>query len=138
VSTRFLPGLVRAFLVALAAFVAVTWLALEGGEVVVLRTYDSDGRAYDSRVWIADDETGAVWIEAASDEKAFYRRVERHPDVELLRDGRWMSLRAVPERGEQGHRMIRERLARKYEWRDRWVGMLADVSRSVAVRLERR
>jgi hypothetical protein len=117
-------------------FGAVTWAALESAEVVVLRTFDADGTAHESRVWIADDEVGGAWIEAAEPQKPFYLRVIARPEVELLRGGETLALRAVPFPGAEGHHRIRELLAAKYGWRDVWVGLLVDTSASVAVRLE--
>jgi len=118
------------------AFGALTWAALESAEVVVLRTFDADGTAYESRVWIADDEEGRAWIEAAEPRKAFYLRLIGRPEVELLRAGATQTMRVVPLAGAEGHRLIRALLAAKYGWRDVWVGLLVDTSASVAVRLE--
>jgi hypothetical protein len=117
-------------------FGAVTWAALESAEVVVLRTFDADGTAYESRVWIAGDEEGRAWIEAAEPRKPFYLRLIGRTEVELLRAGETQVMRAVPLPGPEGHRRIRELLAAKYGWRDAWVGLLVDTSASVAVRLE--
>ena len=118
------------------AFGAVTWAALESAEVVVLRTFDADGIAHASRVWIADDEEGRAWIEAAEPQKPFYVRLVARPEVELLRGGETHAMRAVAFPGAEGHRRIRELLAAKYGWRDVWVGLLVDTSASVSVRLE--
>lgn len=125
------------FLSIAAGFGLVTWAALESAEVVVLRTFDVNGIAFDSRVWIADDENGTGWIEAAEPEKPFYLRLVARPEVELVRRGESTTVRAVPVPGEDAHGAIRAMLAAKYGWRDRWVGLLVDTSRSVAVRLER-
>lgn len=35
-----------------------------------------------------------------------------------------------------GHARIRRLLAGRYGWADRWIGLLADTSRSIAVRLD--
>jgi len=47
----------------------VTLWALEGGEVVVLRTRATTDVPRDTRAWIADAD-GAWWIEAASASRA--------------------------------------------------------------------
>jgi len=120
-----------------AGFGATTWAALESSEVVVLRTFDAAGEPADSRVWIADDEQGNAWIEAAEPEKPFYLRLVARPEIELVRRGRQIAVRAVPVPGDDGHQRIRAMLATKYGWRDRWIGLLVDTSRSVAVRIER-
>ena len=67
---------------------------------------------------------------------AFLRDVEARPDVELVRGGEVLALRATPIPGDAGHRKIRRLLAAKYGWADVWVGLLADTARSVAIRLE--
>lgn len=118
------------------AFGGVTLLALEGREVVQLRTTASDGAVRSTRTWIADGD-GAMWVEAATPERPFLRDVQARPDVELLRNGRSLRLRAVPVPGDAGHHKIRALLAAKYGWADVWIGLLTDTSRSVAVRLER-
>ena len=118
-------------------FVLVTLVALEGQEVVVLRTSDTQGHARETRTWIADHE-GALWIEAANPEREFYHHIVANPEVELKRDGEWRRYHGVALATPEGHALIRGLLSRKYGWADRWVGLIADTSRSIAVRLEPR
>ena len=123
-------------LVALALGVgAVTWIALEGNEVAVLRTRMPDGRFEETRVWVAD-AGGAAFIEAATPERAWYQSLRTHADVELLRDGEPLRYRATPEPGPDGRARIRALLREKYGWADWWVGLLQDTSDSVLIRLE--
>ena len=56
-------------------FAAVTLLALEGREVVVLRTFDAHGQARETRTWIADAD-GYAWIEAANPQRPFLLQIE--------------------------------------------------------------
>ena len=131
----------RRALVALCAaglvLAAVTLLALEGVEVVQLRTTTADGGVRVTRTWIADAD-GIAWLESANPERPFLRDLEARPDIELVRGGAVLALRAEPVPGGAGHRKIRRLLAAKYGWADAWVGLLTDTSRSVAVRLEPR
>jgi hypothetical protein len=127
----------RRVLAAGVILAVVTLLALEGDEVVQLRTTTPDGGVRTTRTWIADAD-GVLWLESANPERPFLRDVEARPDVELVRGGEVLRLRATPVPGEAGHRKIRQLLAAKYGWADRWVGLLTDTSRSVAVRLEPR
>lgn len=120
---------------AAVAFGAVTWWALESGEVATLRTRAAAGYVEDTRVWVADAE-GAVWIEAATPERAWYRRLLAQPEVELVRNGEPASFTATPFPGPEGHARIRGLLRAKYGVRDLWVGLLQDTSTSIAVRLE--
>ena len=122
-------------LLALAlAFGAVTWLALEGQEVVVLRTFPAGGAPRETRIWIADDD-GALWIEAATPERTWYRDLIADPQLELVRGGRTLALRAEPQPGPDGHARIRALLRARYGWADAYVGLLQDTSTSIAVRL---
>jgi hypothetical protein len=120
-----------------ALLAAVTLVALEGKEVVQLRTMTPDGGVRVTRTWIADAD-GASWLEAATPDRPFLHDVERRPDVEVVRGGSVLTLRAVPVPGDAGHRTIRGLLAAKYGWADTWIGLLTDTSRSVAVRLDPR
>jgi len=121
-------------LVALA-FGAVTWVALEGQEVVVVRTRGADGRAHATRTWVADAD-GGTWIEAANPERPFLHDLARAPELELERRGTVLRCHAAIMPNPEGHQHIRELLASRYGWADCWIGLIADTRRSVAVRLQ--
>lgn len=121
--------------IAVLLFGGVTLYALEGKEVVVLRTQAPDGSVRETRTWVADD-AGAVWIEAAVEERPFYQHILAHPEVELVRAGHTRRYRAAPVPNPHGHVHIRTMLAEKYGWADAWVGLLTDTSQSLAVKLE--
>jgi hypothetical protein len=112
----------------------LTLLALEGGEVVVLRTRAAGGAGRETRTWIAD-EAGGAWIEAASPERPFLWDVTTNPAVELWRHGRWRRCVALVAENPAGHEHIRRLLGEKYGWKDRWIGLLADTRRSLGLRL---
>lgn len=117
------------------AFTVVTLLALEGREVVVVRTFDVERRPRETRTWIADAD-GAAWIEAANPERPFLRELAADPAVEIRRGGVWRSCRAGVQPNPAGHARVRALLRARYGWADRWVGLLADTRRSAAVRLD--
>ncbi len=123
------------FLGGALVFAAVTLLALEGKEVVVVHTQAADGSARRTRTWIADDQ-GIAHIEVANPEREFLHDIQRGSPVKLERDGNARSVRAsvLPQPG--GHQRIRQMLREKYGWADRWVAMLTDTSRSLAVRFD--
>jgi hypothetical protein len=135
VTARRVSGLVA---VAVGVLSLVTWSALEGNEVVVLRTYNPEGEAFGSRVWVVDDSADVIWIEAANETKPLFVRLVGEPRVELQRNGRWFALRATPVLNADSHVELRRMLAAKYGWRDRWIGHLVDTSASIAVRLDPR
>lgn len=119
----------------LVLLAAITLAALEGYEVVVLRSFGPDGQASETRTWIADAE-GAAWIEAANPERAFLEQLRRNPEVELIRGGLRRRCRSSILSNPEGHEQIRRLLNDKYGWADLWIGWIADTSRSLAVRLE--
>jgi len=116
-------------------FSAVTFVALEGNEVALLRIPVEDGHRMDVRVWIADDG-GETWIEVASPEREYYRRLLQQPSIEVIRGDATARYRAVPDTSRAAHDRIRSLLAAKYGLADRWIGLLVDTSGSVAVRLD--
>ena len=122
---------------AVLGFAGVTLLALEGREVVQLRTVTPEGSVRRTRTWVADAD-GAMWVEAANVQRPFLVDLRAHPDIELVRGGTVLPVRAVAVPGLDAHRKIRTLLAEKYGWADCWIGLLADTSRSEAVRLEPR
>ena len=122
---------------AVLGFAGVTLLALEGREVVQLRTVTPEGSVRRTRTWVADAD-GAMWVEAANVQRPFLLDLRVHPDIELVRGGTVLPVRAVAVPGLDAHRKIRSLLAEKYGWADRWIGLLADTSHSEAVRLEPR
>lgn len=128
---RFVGGVA----LAVVAFGVVTAIALEGVEVVELRTHDDTGATRTTRVWIADAD-GAAWVEAATPDRPFLRDLMADPRLEVVRDGRVVAMRATPEPGAAGHERIRRLLAEKYGWADAWIALVADTSGSVAIRLE--
>jgi hypothetical protein len=124
-----------ALLVTLLFFGGVTWFALEGRDVAILRTQKADGSARETHVWIAE-EGGVRFVEAATPERAWLLEAQALPEIELEQQGATARWRAVPEPGAAGHAKIRRLLRAKYGWADRWVALLQDTARSVAVRLE--
>ncbi len=118
-----------------ALFGTVTLAALEGGEVVVLRTFGPQHEPRQTRTWIADD-AGAAWVEAANASRPFLQQILGHPEVELRRGGIVHQCHAVPAPNPDGHERIRRLLAQKYGWADRWIGLLTDTSGSFAIRLD--
>ncbi len=126
---------VLGLLFVVVAFSLITLTALEGSEVVVLRTIDAQGAVRKTRTWIADED-GHAWIEAATAERPFLRDLQIRPDVELLRHEVVLRCRATPAPNPEGHERIRHLLAQKYGWADRWIGMLTDTSGSIGIKLE--
>lgn len=118
----------------LALFAVLTAVALESGDVVVVATYDLHGERRETRAWIAEAD-GALWIEAANPDRLFYRDILAGSAVEIERDGVVGRFTAEPAANPAGHRKIRRLLRAKYGWKDAWIGLLADTSRSIGIQL---
>jgi hypothetical protein len=116
------------------AFGAVTWWALESGGVAVVGTLRIEGGARETHVWYAEPD-GELWLEAGTPENPWFQDVLRVSVLRFTAEGRSGRYRAEPIEDPSGHERIRALLREKYGFRDRWVGLLVDTSRSVAVRL---
>ncbi len=119
---------------ACGAFGVVTVIALEGRDVVILRTADGTGAMHETRTWIAEDD-GTFLVEAANEARPFLHDVRASPDLEMRRAADTYRCVATPLPNPEGHQRIRRLLAEKYGWADRWIALIADTSGSVAVRL---
>ncbi len=115
-------------------FATLTLLALEGREVVVIRTSRADAPMRKTRTWVADAD-GYMWIEAANPERPFLQDLRANPVAELERGEHLYRCTTALMPNPEGHERIRRLLAAKYGWADRWIGQLTDVSESLAVRL---
>ena len=127
----------RAFVaiaVLLGAFGATTWWALESGGVAVIETRTPDGGVRSTHVWYTEPDE-ELWLEAGTPDNPWFQDVHQHPVLSFRADGR--SGRYVARRVDDpaGHIRIRSLIREKYGVRDRWVGLIVDTSRSVAVKL---
>jgi len=120
--------------VLLGGLAAVTWWALESGGVAVIETRTPEGAIRSTHVWYAEPD-GELWLEAGTPENAWFVDVQRDPAVTFTADDRSGRYAAQLVSDPSGHARIRSLLRDKYGLRDRWVGLLVDTSRSVAVRL---
>ncbi len=122
-------------LAGVVAFAGITWAALEtGGGVAIVETRAPDGSTRRTHVWFAEDG-GGLWLEAGTPENAWYQDVLRDPAVNFHTARRAGRYRAQPTQDRERHGWLREQLAAKYGWRDRWVSIFVDPQRSIAVRL---
>jgi hypothetical protein len=121
---------------AVAAF-ATVMIASESGEVVVLRTFDSSGKGYETRLWVIEDQ-GRLWLRAGDPASRWLQRLKVDPEVQLERGGETRSYWAVPVDRPDVRSWLNARLAFKYGWADRVVSVLGDRSAVVPTRLEPR
>ena len=114
-----------------------TGWALEAGDVAVLATQRPDGGTRETHVWWAA-YADAIWVEAATPERAWLAEALASGEVGLTRDGHGERFRVESAPGSEAHTRVRTLLRQKYGLRDAWVGLLQDTSRSVAVLLHPR
>jgi hypothetical protein len=125
----------RTFIV-LTMVVIAWWLgqmiASESGEVVVLYTQDNAGEQFSTRLWIVDHE-GDAWLRAGSEQAGWYKRLMVLPEIELFRrsDRRSLSAKIEPAYGAT----INGLMAKKYGWRDAYVGFFFSRDDAIPVRL---
>jgi hypothetical protein len=119
---------------AIVAFGVVTWWALESGGVAVLETRQADGSLRETHVWFVVRD-GELWVEAGAPENGWFLDVRQDPVLDFRSDELSGSYRARVDRDPGAHPRLRAELRAKYGLRDRWVGMLVDGSRSLAVQL---
>lgn len=118
----------------LAAFGAITWWALESGGVAVIETRTADDGVRFTHVWYTEPN-GELWLEAGTPENGWFIDIQANPAVRFEANGHSARYTARPEEDPSGHDRIRSLIREKYGIRDRWVGLVVDTSRSVAVRL---
>ncbi len=124
---RVLLTVLATVLVILVTAVVAHFAVIElGREVVALRTRASDGSWQQTRLWVVD-YNGDAWLHSAG--KAWERRFEGNPVVELVRHGETRRYRAEPDR--TAHPAIDAALRKKYGLADRWVRFLAPCDESV-------
>ena len=128
---RIIIGLVALVVLALAAIMGASEL---GGEVVVLRTFDGDGDASETSLWVVEDPDGALWLRGGNPSSSWVQRLSANPEVELVRAGMTNRYRATlePEQRERIDRRIHE----QYGIADTIVSVLHDKAEIVIVRLE--
>jgi hypothetical protein len=126
---------VRALSVIIAALAALGLLVFWSlGETVILRTTDAAGAKHETRLWIVD-HAGSSWLRSAQDH-GWFQRLQANPQVELRRDGRWTSFRAVTSEARSDRLLLNRLFAEKYGFADALISHVFDHSMPVAVRLE--
>jgi hypothetical protein len=128
---RIVSGLV----VALVAFLAFTWWALEWDGVAVVETTAPDGTTRATHVWFVEHE-GRLWLEAGEPEHGWFADLGATPRLRVAAPPQLAGAYGVEILpNPDGHRRIRALLREKYGFRDWWIAVVFDTSRSVAVRL---
>jgi hypothetical protein len=119
----------------IAAFVATTWWVLESGGVAVVETRMPAGGVRSTHIWYVEPD-GELWVEAGTPQNGWYLDAQVVPELHFRAEGRSVRCTARPIEDPGAHDRLRTLLREKYGFRDAWVGVLVDTSRSIALRLE--
>lgn len=87
-----------------------------------------------THVWYAEPD-GEILLEAGTPENPWFQDIQVSPVLGFRSEEHDARYSAHPVEDPSGQRRIRALLREKYGFRDLWVGLLVDTSRSVAVRL---
>ena len=114
------------------SFAAFTYLALEANNVIVVETIDPDTlENRHTHIWYVIDAEH-VLLEAGHPDNPWVKDLTKATTLRLLGEGLDGSYRFTLH-GASSHAGIRTRMREKYGWRDWWVDLLFDTSRSVMV-----
>lgn len=103
-----------------------------GGEVVLLETLDERGNSFRTKVWVVDIHR-EPWLRAGDPEATWVKRIERNPDVFLVRDGERTRLRAEIATWETDR--INYAMREKYGYADQLISLIHDPGTVLAIRL---
>lgn len=116
----------RLALIALSALVLLglgTYLAGERTEVVVLRTYGSDGAPQETKMWVVDYQ-GAPFVRIGRPGRGWGERAKANPNVELVRKGATTPRHVVVVAEAATVNAVADAFADKYGWVDWWYGVV--------------
>ena len=120
-----------------AIYASIFPLAEVFTEVVVLRTYDSDGSPHDTRLTVIDRE-GIPWVRGRP-YRGWFRRVEGNLDADLYRREVWRPVRASISREPADAAAFDALMLAKYGLAYRYVDFVARISATeIPVRLHAR
>ena len=119
---------------AILLVVGVTFTALEAGDVLTARTIDAEtGEERKTHIWFATSSEG-VFLEAGNPQSRWVRDLANGSTLRLEGGGLdgQHSFSIKPGRRAEIRQMMRE----KYGWRDRWIGMVFDLSATELIELD--
>ncbi len=130
---RLAGGILLAIVVLLSGSMLVA--SEQGEEIVTLTTFEEDGSAVETRLWVVDD-AGSSWLRAGVPSSGWLARIEQRPVIEVERAGQKGRHRAVPVREPAARDRIHALMRAKYGFADRWISLMRDSIESVPVRLD--
>lgn len=116
----------------LGIFFSITWWALEVSDVAVIETKQAEGHIRTTHVWWVKP-AGQFWLEAGSPSNGWFVDIGENPLATIRWNGEEAEYVALPIRNDHHHQWIRSAIRHKYGFRDWWVDLFVDTSRSIAV-----
>ena len=115
------------------SFVGITFFALEYGDVAVVETMDkSTGKQRLTHIWHV--QTGdQLFLEGGSPTNPWVQDLEYLSTIRLIGNGIDGEYAFVIRDDDDNHAEIRALMRAKYGWRDRWVGIVFDTSKSMLI-----
>jgi hypothetical protein len=116
----------RAILGLLALLVVVglaTFIAGEVVETVIVRNYNSDGTAHDSKVWVVDID-GTPWVRVGRAGRSWGENLRTHPQAQLVRGGVTSERVATLDDTPDTRARVDAAFADKYGAVDWWYGIV--------------
>ena len=130
---RLVGGMLLAIVVLFAGSMLVA--SEQGEEIVTLTTFEEDGSAVETRLWVVDD-AGRSWLRAGVPTLGWLVRIDREPVMEMERAGQKERYHAVPLREPAVRDRIHALMREKYGFVDRWISLMRDGAGSVPVRVD--
>jgi len=131
-----LKGLSATLLLLLVGLVCTTYIALEVGGVVSVRTISAFNGTRTTHVWYVEDG-GSIFLEASHPASSWVKDLSLFETIHIEDDVIGGRYTFSIDHSESAHAKIRRMMRQKYGWRDMWVSSLFDVSLSQLVELEK-
>ncbi|MGI9327436.1 MAG: hypothetical protein ACR2PZ_19615 [Pseudomonadales bacterium] len=120
---------------ALLAALLLTYLALEIDGVISIQTLDGNQQPRVTHVWHVVHQQ-RLTLEAGHPDNPWVQDLAGSDQVSVRGDGLDGNYSFVVNRAPSDHQLIRQLMRKKYGWRDSWISLLFDTSRSAMVQLD--
>ncbi len=112
----------------------ITALALEAGGVVTVVTETPAGANRETRVWFVEHED-RLYLEAGHPDNPWVKDLAGNPTLILKGQALDGEYRYMRHDSAREHTRIRALMREKYGWRDAWISLVFDTSRSSLLHL---
>lgn len=114
--------------------VVVAAARIPEGEVAELVTFDRNGRAIETDLWIVE-LGGKAWVRAPGADASWLQRVRDNPTAHLVRDEGLVSVRTVSSEDPAVRRAVNRAMQARYGRLERAYSWFRDPERTVPVQL---